>query len=73
MSQSMLTSGHPAKDDYMQVALGLRAIGKSVLEMPKTIDDLRLFSKEYMKNLGVMDDLNEEQIYLSYIEDHLNA
>lgn len=55
------------------MALGLRQIGKSVLDMPNTIEDLRLLSKEYMRNLGGNDDLREEQIYLSYIEEHLNA
>ena len=57
LSQSQLTSGNEGRDDYLQVALGLRQIGKSIMDMPSTIDDLRLLSREYMKNLGVTDDL----------------
>ena len=41
------------------------------MDMPKTLDDLRLLSREYMKNLGANDDLQDEQVYLQYIEDHL--
>ena len=41
ISQSQLTSGNEGIDDYMQVALSLRHIGKSIMEMPKTLDDLR--------------------------------
>ena len=41
--------------------------------MPNSLDDLRLLSREYMKNLGVNDDLQDEQVYLAYIEDHLKA
>ena len=74
LSQSKLTTGSEGRDDYIQVALGLRNIGKSILDMPKSLDDLRLLSREYMKNLGgAADDLNDEQVYLQYIEDHLKA
>ena len=41
--------------------------------MPKNLDDLRLLSREYMKNLGVTDDMADEQVYLAYIEDNLKA
>ena len=41
--------------------------------MPKNLDDLRMLSREYMKNLGATDDLVDEQVYLQYIEDHLKA
>ena len=41
--------------------------------MPSSIEDLRLISREYMKNLGVTDDLQDEQVYLQYIEEHLKA
>jgi len=41
----------------MQVALSLRHIGKSIMEMPKTLDDLKVLSKEYMRNIGVMDEI----------------
>ena len=41
--------------------------------MPNSLDDLRLLSREYIKNLGVNDDLQDEQVYLAYIEDHLKA
>ena len=41
------------------------------MDMPKSIEDLRLLSREYMKNLGVNDDLQDEQVYLHYIEEHL--
>ena len=57
----------------MQVSLGMKQIGKMILEMPKSIDDLRKISSEYLKNLGSGDMLIEEQIYLSYVEDHLLA
>ena len=43
------------------------------MDMPSTIEDLRLLSREYMKNLGVTDDLQDEQVYLQYIEEHLKA
>ena len=71
LSQSQLTSGNEGRDDYLQVALGLRQIGKSIMEMPKNLDDLRLLSREYMKNLGITDELADEQVYLAYIEDNL--
>ena len=32
-----------------------------------------MLSREYMKNLGVTDDMADEQVYLAYIEDHLKA
>ena len=57
ISQSQLTSGNEGIDDYMQVALSLRHIGKSIMEMPKTLDDLRVLSREYMKNLGVVEEM----------------
>ena len=34
------------------------------MDMPKTLEDLRLLSREYIKNLGVTDDINDEQVYL---------
>ena len=71
LSQSQLTSGNEGRDDYLQVALGLRQIGKSIMDMPKNLDDLRLLSREYMKNLGITDELADEQVYLAYIEDNL--
>ena len=40
--------------------------------MPKTLEDLRLYSREYLKNLGVTEDLQEEKVYLQYIEKHMN-
>ena len=43
------------------------------MDMPKSIEDLRLMSREYMKGLHVVDDIQDEQVYLSYIEDHLKA
>lgn len=64
LSQSQLTSGKEQMDEYMQVALSLRSIGKSIMEMPKTLDDLKVLSKEYMRNLGVMEDIQDEQTYL---------
>ena len=73
MSQSQLTSGNEGIDDYMQVTLSLRHIGKNIMDMPKTLDDLRILSREYMRNLGVTDNLEDEQAYLQYIEDHLKA
>ena len=57
----------------MQVALGLRQIGKSIMDMPKSIEELRVLGNEYKKNLGATDEIYEEQIYLKYIEDHLTA
>ena len=48
----------------MQVALGMRQIGKSIMDMPKSVEDLRLMGKEYMKNLGATEDLQDEQVYL---------
>ena len=30
------------------------------MDMPNSLEDLRLFSKEYIKNLGVNDDLQDE-------------
>ena len=61
LSQSKLTTGSEGRDDYVQVALGLRNIGKSILDMPKSLDDLRLLSREYMKNLGgTADDVQDE-------------
>ena len=71
LSQSQLTSGNEGRDDYLQVALGLRQIGKSIMDMPKNLNDLRLLSREYMKNLGITDELADEQVYLAYIEDNL--
>ena len=41
--------------------------------MPKTIADLRILSNEYKKNLGATDEIQEEQVYLQYIEDHRSA
>ena len=41
--------------------------------MPKNLEDLRLVSREYMKNLGIIDEFHDEQVYLKYIEDHLHA
>ena len=41
--------------------------------MPSSLEDLRLLSREYMKNIGAVDDLQDEQVYLQYIEDHLKA
>ena len=43
------------------------------MDMPKTLEDLRLLSREYMKNMGVQDDMQDEQVYLQYIEDHLKS
>ena len=51
----------------------MRQIGKSIMDMPKSVEDLRLMGKEYMKNLGATEDLQDEQVYLQYIEEHLNA
>ena len=74
LSQSKSTTGSEGRDDYIQLALGLRNIGKSILDMPKSLDDLRLLSREYVKNLGgAADDLQDEQVYLQYIEDHVKA
>ena len=64
ISQSQLTSGNEGIDDYMQVALSLRQIGKSIMDMPKTLDDLRVLCREYMRNIGVIDNLEDEQTYL---------
>ena len=58
MSQSKLTSGDQAKDDYLQVALGLRQIGKSIMDMPTTIEQLRMLGNEYKKNLGATDEIH---------------
>ena len=55
------------------MALGLRQIGKSIMDMPKSIEELRVLGNEYKKNLGATDEIHEEQIYLKYIEDHLTA
>ena len=55
MSQSQITSGDTATDEYFQVALGLRSIGRSIIEMPRTIEDLKLISKQYHKNIPAMD------------------
>jgi len=44
----------------MEVALSLRHIGKSIMQMPKTLDDLRILSREYMRNIGVTDDMQDE-------------
>ena len=60
LSQSQLTSGNQGRDDYLQIALGLRQIGKSIMDMPKSIEDLRLMSREYMKGLHVVDDIQDE-------------
>ena len=49
----------------------MKQIGKMILDLPKGIDDLRKISAQYMKNLGSQDVLTEEQIYLDYVEDHL--
>lgn len=43
------------------------------MDMPKTIEELRVLSNEYKKNLGAADEIHEEQVYLQYIEDHLKA
>ena len=71
MSQSQITSGNEGRDDYLQIALGLRQIGKSIMDMPSSLEDLRLLSREYIKNIGVNDEMQDEQVYLQYIEDHL--
>ena len=60
MSQSQLTSGDHARDIYQQVALGLRQIGKSIIDIPKTIEELRVLSSEYKKNLGASHEIEEE-------------
>jgi hypothetical protein len=73
MSQSQLTSGNEGLDDFMQVSLGMKHIGKLILDLPMGIDDLKKISSEYIKNLGSSDVLLEEQIYLQYIEDHIKA
>ena len=71
MSQSQITSGNEGLDEFMHVSLGMKQIGKMILDLPKGIDDLRKISAQYMKNLGSQDVLTEEQIYLDYVEDHL--
>lgn len=60
LSQSQLTSGNEGRDDYLQIALSLRQIGKQITDMPKNLDDLKLLSREYTKNLGVTDDFADE-------------
>lgn len=72
-SQSQISSGDPAKDEYFQVALGLRSIGKSVIDLPRSIEDLRLISNQYIKNSSAVEQTQDEQIYLSYIEEHYLA
>lgn len=69
-SQSQVSSGDPAKDEYFQVALGLRSIGKSVIDLPRSIEDLKLISKQYQKNISAVEQTQDEQIFLSYIEEH---
>jgi hypothetical protein len=72
-SQSQISSGDPAKDEYFQVALGLRSIGKSIIDLPKSVEDLKLISKQYQKNISAVEQTQDEQIYLSYIEEHYLA
>lgn len=55
------------------MALGLRNIGKSVLDLPKTVEELRILSKEYIKNLGADIFLEDENIYEQFIRDTFNA
>jgi hypothetical protein len=44
ISQSLITTGSVARDEYLQVALGMRSIGKSIVDLPRTIDDLKRMS-----------------------------
>jgi hypothetical protein len=38
--------------------------------MPRTIDELKVLSKQYQKNIKSYEQTQDEQIYLSYIEEH---
>jgi hypothetical protein len=33
----------------------LRSIGRSIIDMPRTIEDLKVISKQYHKNMGAME------------------
>lgn len=41
--------------------------------MPRSIEDLKVLSKQYLKNIQGDESTNEEKVYLSYIEEHYLA
>ena len=41
--------------------------------MPRTIDDLRMLSKQYIKSTQAAEHTQDEKVYLSYIEEHYLA
>ena len=55
MSQSQITSGNENLDEFMNVSIGLKQIGKLILDLPKSIDELKKIGSSYMKNLGTQD------------------
>jgi hypothetical protein len=66
---TMLTSGEEQKDRYLNVALGLRAVGKTVIDLPRSLLDIEKLAKEYLKSLGHPDDiLKETREYYSFID-----
>ena len=43
------------------------------MDIPKSIEELRVLSSEYKTNIGASRENEEEQAYLQYIEDHIKA
>ena len=51
------------------MALGLRAVGKTVIDLPRSLLDIEMLGKEYLKSLGHPDDiLKETRDYYTFID-----
>ena len=65
----MVTSGDILKDNYLQVALGIRSMGKSLVDLPRSTLELDSLGREYLKHLNPQSDIRAEVTQnLDYIQ-----
>ena len=69
-----MTTGDRGKDDLLEISLGLKNLGKSLIDLPQTLDELQEALKVYDKQLAAIDRTDEEErLYERFLVDHFSA
>jgi hypothetical protein len=63
-----VTSGENRKDDFLQVALGLKSVGKASVDLPRTLAELEKVGHAYLTNLDNSCKIKETNDYLNFID-----
>jgi hypothetical protein len=63
-----VTTGENRKDDFLQVALGLKSVGKAYVDLPRTLAELEKVGGAYLTNLDQDCKIKETNDYLKFID-----